>query len=477
MALNDDMVAVFKSVRAEDVPENTIGVDPVSGNEVPLGSSPEEVRDDIEANLSENEYVVPADVVRYYGVKFFEDLRAGAKFGYRNMAENGRIGGEPISGMEIVEPEDDIEFDISELEVMDTPDGPSMDEGGMVAGFDDGGALGLGSEGLGLGSGVQAMQYQNSEGHTIWIMFMNGEPMQEIPDGYYPVGSEPVVVEPEEPEESEVVTDDGGDGGPDIEPPEPVDYTTLTMAEMNEMLEEQETLKPDAIAAGLGMINPIMGIAVKLAMADQARRLENEIERRLEESELTAQQRANYESMLNISKSGAKGLMGKLFGKDKKKPEMVPEEVEPTTTPTEPYSPEAKTVDKSSVDDAVKEAMAYTAETEAPYVPSITDEMVEEAQKAAAEAGAKVFGTVSTPSKPITPMVGDDDDNPVMAARRSARQGTQDVLDRMREEGAGRSARTAALKEGARIENVVADQARGVQRGFKKGGLASKKKK
>jgi hypothetical protein len=41
--------------------------DPVSGNEVPPGSTQEEVRDDIPAQLSEGEFVFPADVVRYVG--------------------------------------------------------------------------------------------------------------------------------------------------------------------------------------------------------------------------------------------------------------------------------------------------------------------------------------------------------------------------------------------------------------------------
>ena len=71
-------------------------VDPVSGNEVPPGSLAEEVRDDIPAQLSEGEYVVPADVVRFYGVKFFEDLREEAKRGMMEMEANGRIGGEPV---------------------------------------------------------------------------------------------------------------------------------------------------------------------------------------------------------------------------------------------------------------------------------------------------------------------------------------------------------------------------------------------
>lgn len=90
MALNEDdqMDAVFKSSRTD--------VDPVSGNEVPPGSLPEEVRDDIPAQLSEGEYVVPADVLRFYGMKFFEDLRENAKLELARMDREGRIGGEPV---------------------------------------------------------------------------------------------------------------------------------------------------------------------------------------------------------------------------------------------------------------------------------------------------------------------------------------------------------------------------------------------
>jgi len=73
-----------------------VDVDPVSGNEVPPGSLPEEVRDDIPAQLSEGEYVVPADVLRFYGMKFFEDLRKNAKIELAQMEANGRIGGQPV---------------------------------------------------------------------------------------------------------------------------------------------------------------------------------------------------------------------------------------------------------------------------------------------------------------------------------------------------------------------------------------------
>lgn len=96
MALNDDeqMQAVFISTR------QPLEVDPVSGNEVPPGSLPEEVRDDIPAQLSEGEYVVPADVLRFYGMKFFEDLRETAKMELARMDAEGRIGGEPVEPMQ-----------------------------------------------------------------------------------------------------------------------------------------------------------------------------------------------------------------------------------------------------------------------------------------------------------------------------------------------------------------------------------------
>ena len=70
--------------------------DPVSGNDIPPGSNAEDVRDDVPAQLSSGEYVVPADVVKYFGVAYFEKLRAKAKAGLEGMEEDGRMGGEPV---------------------------------------------------------------------------------------------------------------------------------------------------------------------------------------------------------------------------------------------------------------------------------------------------------------------------------------------------------------------------------------------
>jgi hypothetical protein len=164
MALNDETEAVFKSVRGQEV-------DPVSGNEVPLGSEPEEVRDDIDAKLSEGEYVVSADVVKYFGVKFFEDLRSQAKMGFSQMDANGRIGGEPVV-------EDELPFDVSELQMQDSPE-PTMNKGGYMTGYAEGGSV---------NSGFEVKEYEDENGNIIYIQFMNGIQLTQIPSGYKPKG-------------------------------------------------------------------------------------------------------------------------------------------------------------------------------------------------------------------------------------------------------------------------------------------------
>lgn len=73
------------------VPEITVGYDEVSGNPIPPGSEAEEVRDDVDVLLSEGEYVLPADVVRYWGVRFLEQMRQEAKMGLMYMQMDGRL--------------------------------------------------------------------------------------------------------------------------------------------------------------------------------------------------------------------------------------------------------------------------------------------------------------------------------------------------------------------------------------------------
>lgn len=70
-------------------------------NKVPFGSLEEEVADDIPVMLSEGEYVIPADVVRYWGLKHLEEMRMMAKCGLMSMQQDGRLHmvdeeGEPV---------------------------------------------------------------------------------------------------------------------------------------------------------------------------------------------------------------------------------------------------------------------------------------------------------------------------------------------------------------------------------------------
>jgi|21_taG_2_1085346.scaffolds.fasta_scaffold02328_4 hypothetical protein len=70
-------------------------------NEVPFGSLEDEVADDIPVMLSEGEYVIPADVVRYWGLKHLEEMRMMAKCGLMSMQQDGRLHmvdeeGEPV---------------------------------------------------------------------------------------------------------------------------------------------------------------------------------------------------------------------------------------------------------------------------------------------------------------------------------------------------------------------------------------------
>ena len=87
-------------------------VDPVSGNDVPVGSLKEEVRDDIPAKLSEGEFVFPADVVRFIGLDRLMKMRQLAKDGLAKMEAMGQMGN---SEEATTEDDGDFESNIDEL--------------------------------------------------------------------------------------------------------------------------------------------------------------------------------------------------------------------------------------------------------------------------------------------------------------------------------------------------------------------------
>ena len=67
------------------------GYDEISGNPIPIGSSAENVRDDIPANLSTDEYVLPAHVVKWHGLKHIMEMQSEAEMGLMSMEMSGLI--------------------------------------------------------------------------------------------------------------------------------------------------------------------------------------------------------------------------------------------------------------------------------------------------------------------------------------------------------------------------------------------------
>ena len=224
-------------------------VDPVSGNDVPPGSTQEEVRDDIPAQLSEGEFVFPADVVRYIGLGNLMRMRQEAKLGLKLMDEMGQMGNSDEASIP-----DDMPFDINDLDMEDEPE---YNVGGFVpaqqqqqfgiAGYNTAAAPTTGyyqappmqygqpqqsmqaasqqfvqpitpvaqapvptmqdyqvpefSEFVGGGFGEydELREYRNEAGNVMMIPFKDGSPISPIPEGY-------TFYDPEETKTEEVVT-------------------------------------------------------------------------------------------------------------------------------------------------------------------------------------------------------------------------------------------------------------------------------
>lgn len=272
--------------------ESRMETDPVSGNEVPPGALPEEVRDDVDAKLSEGEYVVPADVLRYYGVKFFEDLRNKAKKSLQAMDEDGRIGGAPIE-----EEMDDLPFSDEELVSQDDTEGEVMEAArGALVGYQEGGMQlsypsyikqpNLSSVGMtNVSGGVEYRKYVNDAGMSITIPYYNGQPMGIVPVGYYSEDSAP---KQDTQETANIVTEER-DGKRDQEPDyEGIDYKSLSDEDLQKAFDQTQgdTTKALGLGAALAKATPI-GAAMGIGNALSASQIANEIELRTGERPVT----------------------------------------------------------------------------------------------------------------------------------------------------------------------------------------------
>ena len=158
--------------------------DAVSGNDVPPGALQEEVRDDISAKLSGGEFVFPADVVRYIGLKNIMKLRDEAKMGLQKMEEIGQMGnsksgaeGEALHG---APEENDEEFSSSIDEIMNSGEGEEKK-------YAPGGYVPAENKALYANApikGFEMIPMENASGNVIYIPFIDGKPQLNIPEGY-----------------------------------------------------------------------------------------------------------------------------------------------------------------------------------------------------------------------------------------------------------------------------------------------------
>jgi len=224
---DEEVIEILRSFAPPKAKQNNEGglqeqggtQDPVSGNDVPIGSLKEEVRDDIPAMLSEGEFVFPADVTRYYGLDTLMKMRQKAKQGLKVMEAMGQMG----NSEEATIP-DDIPFDMDDLELAEggvvkaqqgiylppelnpptTTQQPGFGTAPTLFPMNQTATLPVQpdlppptvsdpkpplsfQDLLGTAAYDELRSYVNDDGKIIQIKFKQGKPLETIPEGYRPL--------------------------------------------------------------------------------------------------------------------------------------------------------------------------------------------------------------------------------------------------------------------------------------------------
>ena len=296
-------------------------IDPVSGNEVPAGAMPKEVRDDVDAKLSEGEYVIPANVVRYFGIKFFESLLEKANKNLDEMDKGGRIKGE---GDELPFSDDELEFEEDGQE-----EGPlEMAEGGFVpANFDTSILPNYSPQAVAGVPVVETKEYKGPNGETTTVLFIDGKPATSVPSGYTEVSKE----EKDSPtdmafrvEARDTEAADGSKRNYEENNKWARDTSEWSNEDLNQFSQGIDTHMKVAkgIQVGLRMTSPIGGLMGKAMDAGSKSRIENaleEIDKRVAAGTMTAEEAAvNRKSLQGALEKGftAKktSILDRVFG-------------------------------------------------------------------------------------------------------------------------------------------------------------------
>lgn len=247
-------------------------VDEVSGNEVPSGSTRKEVRDDISANISEGEFIFPADVVRFIGLEKLMQMRQMAKMGLKEMEAMGQMGNSDEATMP-----DDLPFGMADLIIVEGED--DSEENNFAVG-------GIQWPVSPADVPIETKVYVNEAGNKINIRFQGDKPLDTIPDGYVLFTEEEVTPEP--------VVRQGGDGSsPDQPAPKNpfVEAGGWANAPLDMYIKEIETISgatPNIVAGVAGVLGgPLLGGLAYAANKYNKKEALKHIDARIEQAKKT----------------------------------------------------------------------------------------------------------------------------------------------------------------------------------------------
>jgi len=260
------------------------GKDPVSGNDVPIGSLEKEVRDDIPAMLSEGEFIFPADVVRYWGLDLLMQMRQEAKQGLKKMEDMGQMGNSEEATLP-----DDMPFNMDDIETGDEP-AFKFNVGGLAADprfatqninvptYTEEDKKNMETAVLsGIFGDITMKRYVNADGKVMYIPFIGDKPQAPIPEGYS-LDESPVVSSPST---ARATTDSGGGGStydpaltpldralqqPDMPEVKSVDINKMSPEELVAYYESFTSPMARYASYGAGILfGPLVGAGLALA--------------------------------------------------------------------------------------------------------------------------------------------------------------------------------------------------------------------
>ena len=246
-------------------------VEPTTGNDVPVGSLPNEVADDIPAKLSEGEFVLPADVVRFIGLERLMKMRDEAKEGLRRMAEIGQMGNAEEVGERsddsYEENDDEFESNIDSIMAeMEKPENEQTERMMAVGGYMSGTDIGKAPK----NPAIDVRFLRHADGRVMYITYIGGRPMTPIPEGFREVTREEAVKSASEADKAAEeakktsgggVGDTGGPGTGDGGSPAGVGGANINAIAQGDLssLATGTTVSPAAIQ-GAGVVGTILGI-------------------------------------------------------------------------------------------------------------------------------------------------------------------------------------------------------------------------